>query len=209
MWSHLLLALYSSLSGVIRQTVKTLSDMRCFYSNSRFEKVSHPKLIDFLNLGSKNVLFNSVVALEQRNLKVGDILEMRLMKRERHSLQPQPVSRSNPLSIASNQPKPSYLGKAGEDHVFSKLLLCTPNEVVDLILHWEKQELLAQLDAEKDCPESCFIQQALELLTVRESNTAVQCLSSFATELVIFLYLPMSSKTEINCRIIGFGCDKC
>ncbi|KAI9550684.1 hypothetical protein GHT06_006508 [Daphnia sinensis] len=125
----------------------------------------------------------SVVALEQRNLKVGDVLEMRLMKRERHSLQPQPVSGSKGFDLSPCQPKPKYLGKVGEDHVFSKLLLCTPNEVVNLILQWEKSELLAQLESEKDCPESCFIQQALELLAVRENNAAIQCLSSFAADL--------------------------
>ncbi|XP_045023573.1 RING finger protein 10-like [Daphnia magna] len=124
----------------------------------------------------------SVVALEQRNLKIGDVLEMRLMRRERHSLQPQPVSGSKGFDPAPHQPKPKYLGKVGEDHVFSKLLLCTPNEVVNLILQWERSELQAQLESEKDCPESCFIQQALELLAVRE-NTAIQCLSSFATAL--------------------------
>lgn len=125
------------------------------------------------------------MALEQRSLKIGDVLEMRLMKRDRHSLIPQTVSHSKGQRVASKQ-KPSYLGKAGEDHVFSKLLLCTPNEVVDLILHWEKIELQTQLETEKDCPESCFIQQALELLEVRERNTAVDCLSSFAAELVGF-----------------------
>ncbi|XP_046463369.1 RING finger protein 10-like [Daphnia pulex] len=125
----------------------------------------------------------SVVALEQRNLKVGDALEMRLMKRDRHSLQPQPVSRSQESGVPSKQLKPSYLGKVGEDHVFSKLLLCTPNEVANLILQWEKTELQTQLESEKDCPESCFIQQALELLAVRENSTAVECLSSFATAL--------------------------
>ena len=117
---------------------------------------------------------------------MGDVLEMKLMKRDRHSLQPQPVSRSKEFEFPSKHQKPSYLGKVGEDHVFSKILLCTPNEVVDLILQWEKSELQTQLEVEKDCPESCFIQQALELLALRESSTAVECLSSFAAALVRF-----------------------
>lgn len=121
------------------------------------------------------------------------------MKRDRHSLLPQPISRSKSFE-ASYKQRPSYLGKAGEDQVFSKLLLCTPNEVVDLILNWEKIELQTQLEAEKDCPESCFIQQALELLLVREQNTAVQSLSSFAAQLVIFIsvYVLNSINTKIN-----------
>jgi hypothetical protein len=144
-----------------------------------------PYLKKILMTFSLHLIF-SVVALEQRNLKVGDALEMRLMKRDRHSLQPQPVSRSQEFGVPSKQLKPSYLGKVGEDHVFSKLLLCTPNEVANLILQWEKTELQTQLESEKDCPESCFIQQALELLAVRENSTAVECLSSFATALVSF-----------------------
>lgn len=126
---------------------------------------------------------------------------MRLMRRERHSLQPQPVSGSKGFDPAPHQPKPKYLGKVGEDHVFSKLLLCTPNEVVNLILQWERSELQAQLESEKDCPESCFIQQALELLAVRE-NTAIQCLSSFATALASdSCNKRCLSSFEINCYL--------
>ena len=149
------------------------------------------------------------MALEQRNFKVGDVLEMKLMKRERHSLQPQTVSHSKGFGVASKQQKPSYLGKAGEEDVFSKLLLCTPNEVVDLILHWEKMELQTQLEAEKDCPESCFIQQALELLELRKKNTAVKCLS-FTTDLVNFQHFLKVTKVEsLNqvCKLLGFGRD--
>lgn len=105
------------------------------------------------------------------------------MKRERHSLQPQLVSGCKGFDAVSDQPKPNYLGKVGEDHVFSKLLLCTPEEVGSLILQWERHELQTRLETEKDCPESCFIQLALELLQVRENSTAVQCRSSFATAL--------------------------
>lgn len=107
------------------------------------------------------------------------------MKRNRHSLQPQPVTRSQTTNPAALSQKPSYLGKAGEHQVFSKLLLCTPKEVVDLILHWEKYELQAQLEAEKDCPESCFIQQALELLAVRENSSSLESLSFDSTEPVL------------------------
>ena len=125
------------------------------------------------------------MALEQRKFKVGDVLEMKLMKRNRHSLQPQPVFRSENVGMKASMQKPSYLGKAGEHQVFSKLLLCTPKEVVDLILSWEKHELQAQLEAEKDCPESCFIQQALELLVVRESATALESLSFCSADSVL------------------------
>lgn len=111
---------------------------------------------------------------------------MRLMKRDRHSLQPQMVSRAKGSTVNTEIRKPCYLGEAGEEHVFSKLLLCTPNDVVNLILHWEKSELLQQLEAEKDCPESCFIQQALDLLALRHNNTCHASISSVTDNLVLF-----------------------
>lgn len=89
------------------------------------------------------------------------------MKRDRHSLEPQPVRRTS----HQKAPQLLHLAEAGEDQVFSKLLLCGPHEVVGLILSAEKAELEAQLEAEKDCPESCFIQQALEQLSMRESSS--------------------------------------
>ena len=66
------------------------------------------------------------------------------------------------------------LAGAGERQVYSKLLLCKPEDVVKLILMEEKRELELQLEVEKDCPESCFIQQALELLKDRETTSVAQ-----------------------------------
>lgn len=108
----------------------------------------------------------SVIALEQRAFGVGDVIELKLMKRERFSLQPQPVRRMN--AIQTDQPFMIHQLKPGEDHVFNKLLACTPNDVLRLMLPEERRELEAQFEAEKDCPEACFIQQALELLSQRE-----------------------------------------
>lgn len=110
----------------------------------------------------------SVVALEHRQLRLGQVLEMRLMRRERHSLQPQPVTSTENVGIMKGSL--AYLQKAGSHHVYSKLLLATPTDVVESILQWEKRDLQRQWEEEKDCPEACFIQQALELLADRERN---------------------------------------
>ena len=118
---------------------------------------------------STALFLSSVVALEHRQLRAGEVVEMRLMKRERHSLQPQPVQRSQSASTVSPAQPPS-LQESGGNHVYSKLLLATPRDVVDLILSLEKKDLLDQWEKERDCPESCFIQQALELLAMRESS---------------------------------------
>lgn len=109
--------------------------------------------------------------MEQQKWKIGDILEMKLMKRERHSLEPEPVSHVKP-KLGFHQPM--NLAGAGERQVYSKLLLCKPEDVVKLILMEEKRELELQLEVEKDCPESCFIQQALELLKDREMTSVSQ-----------------------------------
>lgn len=108
----------------------------------------------------------SVIALEQRAFVVGDVIELKLMKRERFSLQPQPVRRINVNHAA--QPYMIHYLNPGEDHVFNKLLACTPNDILKFTLPEERRELEAQFEAEKDCPEACFIQQALELLSERE-----------------------------------------
>jgi len=108
------------------------------------------------------------VALEHRQLRLGQVLEMRLMRRERHSLQPQPVTSTENVGIMKGSL--AYLQKAGSHHVYSKLLLATPTDVVESILQWEKRDLQRQWEEEKDCPEACFIQQALELLADRERN---------------------------------------
>ena len=94
------------------------------------------------------------------------------MKRDRHSLLSQPVHYNPELGSSasgSQEQKPMYLTKAGENHVFSNLLLCTPQDVNE-ILKSAKQELLLQYEDEKDCPESCFIQQALEQICFRQET---------------------------------------
>ena len=92
------------------------------------------------------------------------------MKRDRQSLRPQPVGGSDRSLINVDLSKPMRLQHNREDSVFSKLLLCTPRDVVDLILHFEKLQLQTQWEDEKELPESCFIQQALDLLASREAT---------------------------------------
>ena len=132
----------------------------------------------------------SVVTLEQRQLKVGDTVDMRLMKRERHSLQPQPVTHAakSGSPVSSQLAQPAYLSQVGQDHVYSKLLLATPQDVGKFILHWERLELLEQWDKEKDCPEACFIQQALDLLSQRESQTLQVLVAAEAASVIAFFF---------------------
>jgi len=114
--------------------------------------------------------FSSVITLEQQQIKVGDEIEMTLMKRDRQSLRPQPVGGSDNHIANADLSRPLRLKHNSEDSVFSKLLLCTPRDVIDLVLHFEKLQLQKQWQEEKECPESCFIQQALDLLASRETS---------------------------------------
>ena len=133
----------------------------------------------------------SVITLEQRQFRVGDEIEMTLMKRDRHSLQPQQLDQNGQAHQKYNidLSKPMQLKRNDENSVFSKLLLCTPRDVIDLILSFEKLELQKQWEEEKECPESCFIQQALDLLAAREESILqeAQPISETVTKFFIFL----------------------
>ena len=135
------------------------------------------------------------MTLEQRQLKVGDTVDMRLMKRERHSLQPQPVTHAakSGSPVSSQLAQPAYLSQVGQDHVYSKLLLATPQDVGKFILHWERLELLEQWDKEKDCPEACFIQQALDLLSQRESQTLQVLVAAEAASVIAFFFYGLTT----------------
>ena len=140
---------------------------------------------------NKAVVLFSVITLEQRQFRVGDEIEMTLMKRDRHSLQPQPLDQNGQAHQKYNidLSKPMQLKRNDENSVFSKLLLCTPRDVIDLILSFEKLELQKQWEEEKECPESCFIQQALDLLAAREESILqeAQPISETVTKFFIFL----------------------
>ena len=144
-----------------------------------------------LNMVIAPVVLFSVITLEQRQFRVGDEIEMTLMKRDRHSLQPQPLGQNGQAHQKYNidLSKPMQLKRNDENSVFSKLLLCTPRDVIDLILSFEKLELQKQWEEEKECPESCFIQQALDLLAAREESILqeAQPISETVTKFFIFL----------------------
>jgi len=108
----------------------------------------------------------SVVAVPQATLATGSKIEMKLMKRERNSLFAVPAS----AEFLNDFPA---VNKPGLDRNFVKLLRATSVQVKDNILARERRELEKQWEEEKDQPESCFIQEALTLLTSREVEAVV------------------------------------
>lgn len=108
----------------------------------------------------------SVVAVPQKNFSTGSTIEMKLMKRERNSLFAVPA----PDEVLDDFPA---VNKPGLNRSFVKLLKATSGQVKDNILARERRELEKQWEEEKDQPESCFIHEALTLLSSREVEAIV------------------------------------
>lgn len=110
--------------------------------------------------------FFSVVTIANTPAKVGEEFTLRLMRRDRDTLLPVPVEENDyprhsgtPLSV-----KEPFLTTA-----YSKLLI-SDNEDVKKVLNFERIELENELKAVEGEPEICFIEQALQLLSERESE---------------------------------------
>ncbi|XP_041643251.1 RING finger protein 10 [Cheilinus undulatus] len=101
----------------------------------------------------------SVVAMETKQYVVGDVITMRLMRREKGALVAMPSSQWVKVE------EPVRFGDASLSP-YSKLLLTSPAQVLSLLAE-EKAVLKAQLSQEEDT-QGCFIQSALCLLQERE-----------------------------------------
>lgn len=111
----------------------------------------------------------SVVAMETRQYTVGDVITMRLMRREKGALVALPSSQWVKVE------EPVRYGDAGLSP-YSKLLLISPDQALDMV-RVEKAVLQSQLSQEADS-QSCFIQRALCLLKEREEGLLKQKKSS-------------------------------
>ncbi|KAK2898851.1 hypothetical protein Q8A67_010269 [Cirrhinus molitorella] len=104
----------------------------------------------------------SVVAMETRQYVSGNVITMRLMRREKGSLVALPSSQwvkvEEPIQF-------------GDVHLraYSKLLLASQEQVLCLLAE-ERAALQTQHSQEKDDPQACFIQSALLLLQEREER---------------------------------------
>ena len=109
----------------------------------------------------------SVVSNPWKEFNAGDEIELCLMRRERHSLFALPVDKY----FAQVNDKHPNLGDKYTS--YSNLVLATPGQVVQGIIYQEREELEAQYRDEKDEPEACFIEEALQYLSQRESGIEV------------------------------------
>ncbi|XP_070820101.1 E3 ubiquitin-protein ligase RNF10 isoform X2 [Chaetodon trifascialis] len=107
----------------------------------------------------------SVVAMETRQYVAGDVITMRLMRREKGALVAMPSSEWVKVE------EPVRFGDACLSP-YSKLLLISPAQALGLVAE-DKAVLQAQLSQEEDA-HGCFIQSALCLLQEREETLLKQ-----------------------------------
>lgn len=107
----------------------------------------------------------SVVAMETRQYMAGDVITMRLMRREKGALVALPSSQWVKVE------EPVRYGDACLSP-YSKLLLISPEQALEIMAE-EKAVLQAQLSQEEDS-HCCFIQNALCLLKEREESLIKQ-----------------------------------
>ncbi|XP_028852880.1 RING finger protein 10-like isoform X2 [Denticeps clupeoides] len=132
-----------------------------------------PCVLHYLSLGDKSwskcpicyeavhgADLKSVVAMETRQYPVGDVISMRLMRREKGSLVALPSSQwvkvEEPIRFGDVQ-----LG------AYSKLLLASHEQIMGLLAE-EREALQTQLSHEEHDDQACFIQSALHQLQERE-----------------------------------------
>lgn len=144
----------------------------------------------------------SVVAMETRQYAVGDVITMRLMRREKGSLVAMPSSQwekvEEPVRFGGERERervvrflfctifsnfflrPSLLFSPLDTRLspYSKLLLASPSQALRMVEE-EKAALQTQLSLEDEA-QGCFIQSALCLLKVA---TASLCTTTQKTEL--------------------------
>lgn len=100
-----------------------------------------------------------------RSYKVGDIINMELMTREKGSLY---VTKANEIRNTSDN-FPNFSDSDG-NLTYSKLIMADPKEVLKII-EQERNELEFQLIEDgNDCPESIFVQQAMDILSIKQKE---------------------------------------
>ncbi|NP_001089838.1 RING finger protein 10 [Xenopus laevis] len=105
----------------------------------------------------------SVVATETHLYSVGDKITMQLMRREKGVLVAMPKSKWMKLD------EPIHMGDL--DHIqYSKLLLASWEQILNYVIAEEKFALFEQYNAEKETPEACFIEAAIQELQDRAES---------------------------------------
>ncbi|XP_069475871.1 E3 ubiquitin-protein ligase RNF10 isoform X2 [Ambystoma mexicanum] len=110
----------------------------------------------------------SVVAAETHLYSVGDTITMQLMRREKGVLVALPKSKWMKVE------QPVLLGDE-QNMQYSKLLVASREQILQQVILEEREALQRQYEEEKSCPESCFIEAAIEELQNREKSLFAHC----------------------------------
>lgn len=101
-----------------------------------------------------------------RSYKVGDVINMELMVREKGSLY---VTKAAEVRNSNDRQFPKF-SDGEESFSYSKLIMADPKEILNII-EQERHELEFQMAEDGfDCPESIFVQQAMDLLNIKQKE---------------------------------------
>lgn len=117
----------------------------------------------------------SVVSFLHPPLNVNDTITFKLMKRLRRSLLAYPIDHN----IAAEENTLYNMSHIESDGIYSKLVLADRSQVM-AIIERESTELREQVMNDENCPEKCFIEQAITLLKDREGFVLKSELSEIA-----------------------------
>lgn len=122
----------------------------------------------------------SAIAILHKDFASSQVIELKLMRRERDSLIPIPVGAYSP----SINKAPVTLSSPDVVLANSKLIVASKDEVSKHIVEREMDALKFQLELEGDQPEACFIQEALSLVSQRGTllNQGKLSISSLSEE---------------------------
>lgn len=135
----------------------------------------------------------SVVSTSKTTYAIGDYITMCLMKRKRGSVISKPV---NQFSLSENP-----ISLNDEASCFQKLLTASKSDV-EKIVKREYNELMTQLLKEKDAPEACFLESALELLQERKQSIIYNGI----IEKDMFEFLSLDDKPESTIDTLTYNC---
>jgi hypothetical protein len=117
----------------------------------------------------------SVVSKPYKTFNVDDTITFKLMKRPKGSLV------TYPATAVVREDEVFKLSDTESTDVYSKLLLASRAEILSIIER-EHNELMAQLLENGECPENCFIEEALRLLCNRRETVLQSAETSSAID---------------------------
>ncbi len=86
---------------------------------------------------------------------------------------------STPVFLYDNNKNQMFEPLNGDPIIssYQKILIASPNQVLTDIIGRERNQLLAQMVEDKDTPEVCFIESALQQLLFCKNATKIKTLS--------------------------------